>query len=63
MKQGKTEISVENLEKISDFFGVTMDQMIKQDLRKEMLIPVEEAKRLNPKLAEILDNQSMKGVG
>ncbi|MCD7824584.1 MAG: helix-turn-helix domain-containing protein [Clostridiaceae bacterium] len=35
VETGKTEISVGNLEKISDFFEVTMNQMIKQDLSKD----------------------------
>lgn len=35
VETGKVGISVENLEKISDFFGVTMDQLVKTDLSKE----------------------------
>lgn len=31
---GKTKLSVENLEKVSDYFGVTMDQLVKEDLSK-----------------------------
>lgn len=34
VETGKAKMSVENLEKISDFFGVTMDQLIKKDLSK-----------------------------
>lgn len=34
IESGKSGISVENLEKLADFFGVTMDQMVKQDLSK-----------------------------
>lgn len=26
-------LSIENLEKLADFFGVTLDQLVKQDLR------------------------------
>lgn len=33
-EKGERQLSVENLEKISDFFGVTMDQLIKKDLSK-----------------------------
>lgn len=36
IEAGKSGISVENLEKLSDFFGVTLDQMVKQDLSKEV---------------------------
>ena len=32
IEAGKTNASVEDLEKMADFFGVTMDQLIKQDL-------------------------------
>lgn len=35
IEAGKTNASVEDLEKMADFFGVTMDQLIKQDLSKE----------------------------
>lgn len=28
-------ISIENLVKISDFFGITLDQLVKQDMSKE----------------------------
>lgn len=34
VEKGKAKMSVENLEKISDFFGVTMDQLVKTDLMK-----------------------------
>lgn len=34
VETGKSGISIENLEKLSDFFGVTLDQMVKQDLSK-----------------------------
>lgn len=37
IESGKSGISVENLEKIADFFGVTLDQLVKQDLSKEVL--------------------------
>jgi len=33
-EKGERQLSVENLEKISDFFGVTMDQLVKKDLSK-----------------------------
>lgn len=59
---GKAKISVENLEKISDFFGVTMDQLVKRDLRKELPISVGEAKRVTPGLAEVLNRESKKGA-
>lgn len=36
IEAGKSEISVENLEKLADFFGVTLDELVKQDLSKEM---------------------------
>lgn len=32
IEAGKREISVENLEKLADFFGVTLDKLVKQDL-------------------------------
>lgn len=32
IESGKAGLSVENLAKLADFFGVTLDQMIKQDL-------------------------------
>lgn len=35
IEAGKNGISVENLEKMADFFGVTLDQLVKQDLSKE----------------------------
>ena len=35
VETGKSGISIENLEKLSDFFGVTLDQMVKHDLSKE----------------------------
>lgn len=35
IETGKSGISIENLEKLADFFGVTLDQMVKQDLSKE----------------------------
>lgn len=34
VEKGERQLSVENLEKISDFFGVTMDQLVKRDLSK-----------------------------
>lgn len=34
VENGEHQLSVENLEKISDFFGVTMDQLVKKDLSK-----------------------------
>lgn len=34
VETGKAKMSVENLEKISDFFGVTIDRLIKKDLSK-----------------------------
>lgn len=36
IEAGKYELSVANLEKLADFFGVTMDQIIKQDLSQEV---------------------------
>jgi len=33
IEAGKSGISVENLEKLADFFGVTLDELVKQDLR------------------------------
>lgn len=35
VEAGKSGISIENLEKLADFFGVTLDQMVKHDLSKE----------------------------
>ena len=35
IETGEASVSVEDLEKLADFFGVTMDQLIKQDLSKE----------------------------
>ncbi len=35
VETGKTRASVEDLEKLADFFGVTMDQLIKQNLSRE----------------------------
>ena len=35
VETGKIGISIENLEKLADFFGVTLDQMVKHDLSKE----------------------------
>lgn len=35
IEAGKSGISVENLEKLADFFGVTLDELVKQDLSKE----------------------------
>ena len=35
IEKGEVSVSVEDLEKLADFFGVTMDQLIKQDLSKE----------------------------
>lgn len=37
IETGKTKPSVENLEKLADFFGVTMDQIVKQDLSQETI--------------------------
>lgn len=34
-ENGGVEISVEKLVKLADFFGVTLDQMVRQDLSKE----------------------------
>lgn len=34
IETGKLGLSVEKLEKISDYFGVTLDQLVKQDLSK-----------------------------
>ena len=36
IEAGKYDLSVDNLEKLADFFGVTMDQIIKQDLSQEV---------------------------
>ena len=35
VETGKSGISVESLEKLADFFGVTLDQIVKHDLSKE----------------------------
>lgn len=35
VETGKVALSIENLEKLADFFGVTLDQLVKQDLSKE----------------------------
>lgn len=35
VETGKIGISIENLEKLADFFGVTLDQMVNHDLSKE----------------------------
>lgn len=35
IETGKVKASVDDLEKLSDFFGVTMDQLVKQDLSEE----------------------------
>ncbi len=35
VETGKAKVSVENLEKLADFFGVTLDELIKKDLSKE----------------------------
>lgn len=35
VETGKIGLSIENLEKLADFFGVTLDQLVKQDLSKE----------------------------
>lgn len=35
IETGEASVSVEDLEKLADFFGVTMDQLIKQDLSKD----------------------------
>lgn len=37
VESGKYDLSIENLEKLADFFGVTMDQIVKQDLSKEVM--------------------------
>ena len=34
IEAGKSGISVENLEKLADFFGVTLDDLVKKDLSK-----------------------------
>lgn len=34
IETGKAKATVENLEKISDYFGVTLDQLVKQNLTK-----------------------------
>jgi transcriptional regulator len=34
IETGKAKATVENLEKISDYFGVTLDQLVKKDLSK-----------------------------
>lgn len=34
IEAGKSGISVENLEKMADFFGVTLDELVKKDLSK-----------------------------
>ncbi|MBT9699703.1 helix-turn-helix domain-containing protein [[Eubacterium] rectale] len=36
IENGKYKPSIENLEKLADFFGVTMDQIVKQDLSQEV---------------------------
>lgn len=36
IETGKSKVSVDDLEKLADFFGVTLDQMVKQDLSKEV---------------------------
>lgn len=33
IETGKSKASVDDLEKLADFFGVTLDQLVKQDLR------------------------------
>lgn len=35
VETGKVGMSIENLIKLSDYFGVTLDQLVKQDLSKE----------------------------
>lgn len=35
IETGNSNISVENLETLADFFGVTLDQLVKHDLSKE----------------------------
>lgn len=35
IENGKSGISIENLEKLADFFGVTLNQLVKHDLSKE----------------------------
>lgn len=35
VETGKVALSIENLEKLADFFGVTLEQLVKQDLSKE----------------------------
>lgn len=34
IEAGKNGISVENLEKLADYFNVTLDELVKQDLSK-----------------------------
>ena len=34
-ENGESEVSVKKLMKLADFFGVTLDQMVKHDLSKE----------------------------
>lgn len=35
IETGKSKASIDDLEKLADFFGVTLDQLVKQDLLKE----------------------------
>ncbi len=35
VETGKAKVSIENLEKLADFFDVTLDELVKQDLSKE----------------------------
>lgn len=35
LEKGRMQLSIENMEKICDFFGVTLDQFVKRDLSKE----------------------------
>lgn len=35
VETGKVGLSIESLEKLADFFGVTLDQLVKHDLSKE----------------------------
>lgn len=37
VETGKIGISIENLEKLADFFGVTLDQMVKHEDRKSVV--------------------------
>lgn len=37
VENGKVKLNVDDLEKLADFFGVSMDQIIKQDLSQEVV--------------------------